>query len=324
MQRKETGMRYLFFDLECADGFRAICEFGYVITDENFNVIREANVLIDPECKITLSNSFHTDGIKLTYSNDEYSKFYPFDDSYEMIKSLLNQTDLIVFGYSVENDMSFIFKDCMRYDLPLFNYDAFDVQKMLPLFNKENKKHKSLESASKELIPGEVLEEFKNHRACDDAKKTMLVFKAMVNGSNTTSTEFIKACSNTRISALEYWNDFFKKSEVREKKLKMKKLRKDGINMWNKFCEEYENELGSSPLTKNFVIVSTGIIEHHSELNEIIQLLKSKGYFGSTKIYGTKFFVTFSQEEADEIEARFKSPYKGEMITFKEFMERNK
>ena len=34
-------MKYLFFDIECADGGKAtICSFGYVITDENFKILR--------------------------------------------------------------------------------------------------------------------------------------------------------------------------------------------------------------------------------------------------------------------------------------------
>ena len=38
-------MRYLSFDIECCDG-RSICEFGYVITDESFNIIDSVAVLL--------------------------------------------------------------------------------------------------------------------------------------------------------------------------------------------------------------------------------------------------------------------------------------
>lgn len=34
-------MRYLAFDIECCDG-KHICEFGYVITDEKFNIIKKS------------------------------------------------------------------------------------------------------------------------------------------------------------------------------------------------------------------------------------------------------------------------------------------
>ena len=33
-------MRYLFFDIECCNG-RNICEFGYVITDDKFNILKK-------------------------------------------------------------------------------------------------------------------------------------------------------------------------------------------------------------------------------------------------------------------------------------------
>lgn len=39
-------MRHLFFDIECAYGNRAICEYGYVLTDEKFNAIRKRNILM--------------------------------------------------------------------------------------------------------------------------------------------------------------------------------------------------------------------------------------------------------------------------------------
>lgn len=32
-------MRYLAFDIECCDG-KHICEFGYVITDEKYYIIK--------------------------------------------------------------------------------------------------------------------------------------------------------------------------------------------------------------------------------------------------------------------------------------------
>ena len=42
-------MNYLFFDVECAnsfDGVGKICEFGYVFTDENLNIIKQGIHLI--------------------------------------------------------------------------------------------------------------------------------------------------------------------------------------------------------------------------------------------------------------------------------------
>ena len=37
-------MNYLYFDIECCDG-KHICSFGYVITDENFNILEKKILL---------------------------------------------------------------------------------------------------------------------------------------------------------------------------------------------------------------------------------------------------------------------------------------
>ena len=48
-------MEYLFFDLEFANqdnGKSKICEFGYVITDEYFEVLERYNFIINPNINI--------------------------------------------------------------------------------------------------------------------------------------------------------------------------------------------------------------------------------------------------------------------------------
>lgn len=47
-------MRYLCFDIECCDG-QHICEFGYVITDENLAVQKKGILLINPREKFRLT-----------------------------------------------------------------------------------------------------------------------------------------------------------------------------------------------------------------------------------------------------------------------------
>lgn len=43
-------MKYLSFDIECCDG-RHICEFGYVVADEKFNVLERDCITMNPEYK---------------------------------------------------------------------------------------------------------------------------------------------------------------------------------------------------------------------------------------------------------------------------------
>ena len=47
-------MRYLFFDCEfanCYNGKEKICEFGYVMVDETFNVLYKGNIINNPNIK---------------------------------------------------------------------------------------------------------------------------------------------------------------------------------------------------------------------------------------------------------------------------------
>lgn len=92
---------------------------------------------MDPECPFNLTGRDGQTDLVLTYSYSEYYKYYPFDDSYKTIKNLMTQNDLLIFGHAVNNDIGFLFKDCNRYKLPLFDYTVYDIQKKLPMFNKQ-------------------------------------------------------------------------------------------------------------------------------------------------------------------------------------------
>ena len=58
MERRSGGeMKYLFFDIECANCFDRkgkIFSFGYVLTDEKFNVIEpREDILVSPKVVLT-------------------------------------------------------------------------------------------------------------------------------------------------------------------------------------------------------------------------------------------------------------------------------
>ena len=53
--------KYLFFDCEFATskgGEEKICEFGYVLVDDRFNVIYKGNIVINPNIKPNEAISF--------------------------------------------------------------------------------------------------------------------------------------------------------------------------------------------------------------------------------------------------------------------------
>lgn len=309
-------MNYLFFDIECADGKCAICEFGFVLTDEKFNILKKRNIIIDPECKFKLTGRKGQDDLKLSYEYDEYYRHYPFDDPYDFIKILMTQKNQMIFGHAVNNDIGFLFKDCSRYKLPLFDFIAYDIQKMLPVFDKHNKKYTSLEKAYIDLIPFETRNELVEHRACDDAMKTMFVLKAMIEELEFTPTELIEFCPKSTIRALEYYE------QAKIRKNERKKINsKIGQTMWGLLYREHEPLLEKESSIGKFVTVSGEMKKHHEELAQLIEHIKNNGFVAYDRINGSDYLVVFDEKNKKEIISILRYPYSGKILTYQEFLE---
>ena len=120
-------MRYVFFDIECADGGKgSICSFGYVITDENFCELESDDIVINPESKFRLSGKSRCPDIFFAYTEAEFRNAPRFPVFYEKIRSLLEADDQIVIGHSVQDDVNFLCKACMRYKLPALKFKFAD------------------------------------------------------------------------------------------------------------------------------------------------------------------------------------------------------
>ena len=66
-------MKYLFFDIECADGGKAtICSFGYVITDMDFNILDHDDILMNPEGRFYLTGRAGRPDVNLAYPIEHF------------------------------------------------------------------------------------------------------------------------------------------------------------------------------------------------------------------------------------------------------------
>ncbi len=167
-------MNYLFFDIECCDGAH-ICEFGYVLCDQGFNVIQRQTLLINPEEKFRLSARNDGSGLKLTFSHKEYYSSPKFPKRYQIIKNIIEAQGQLILGHSVKNDALFLKTACERYQKPILNFEFYDTQRIFSgMFSSVGAL--SLEKIAQELGI-EILQNL--HKSEDDAYLTMLVAKRL-------------------------------------------------------------------------------------------------------------------------------------------------
>lgn len=220
-------MKYLFFDIECANPkYNSICTFGYVMTDENFGVIEQRDILMNPETgydKYVIKNI-------LRYPTEELDAQMPFPCYYDEIEKLMCSPETVTLGFSISNDIRFLNETCIRYRLPSLNYRFFDVQKIYGDYAKQDQA--SIETA------GEVLhlnKPFFVHRSDEDARITMEILKAICAEKGMTLPMLLSeaaSCGGRNHNFIETWDVDgkqpinHKKNHYKKKKLLAEKRKK--------------------------------------------------------------------------------------------------
>lgn len=164
-------MNYLFFDIECANCYNGKCKiysFGYLKTDEDFNIIEEPkDILMNPVANF---DPYVKKNI-LVYDRKLLKTMPKFDERYQFIKSLMEDENTICSGYGiVQNDMRFLSDECKRYKLPPISAKCLDVQKLIKVV--ENKLPKKLGVEFAERF-GEQSE--RAHKSDTDAVRAMII-----------------------------------------------------------------------------------------------------------------------------------------------------
>jgi len=290
-------MRYLTFDIECCNG-RDICEFGYVITNTDFEILEQKNITINPEKKFDLGGR-----IELHYSEEEYYASPLFTAYYEEIKALLEYEDQIVIGHSVGNDAGFLRNACKHYRLEPINFAFFDSQKLYAEFFNQ-KGPVSLEDA------GTVFDIEKPnylHKADEDAALTMQLVKSMCNALEVSLSECMSLCPNATGSAHNF-NIKYTGSDLAVM-LQMFDTNPDLLSnnkkelCVRKFSEKVRSE---GKIIKNEitgkVFCFSSHFEKHSGRNAIVlmQMLANHGASYALKVSQANYYVMESGEEDDE------------------------
>ena len=178
-----SNKRIIFFDIESATGnVGGICEFGYLLTNEKFEILEQRNILINPKCE------FSWRVLKKVLKRDKrvYEAQKGLTSHYDFIRKLITGADL-VFGFATINDVNYLNSDFRRFNLKPIDYNFYDIQKILGEFYSEYK-NLSLENSMNLL---EVKRYGKLHDAGYDALNSMLILKKISEALKLSVTEIV-------------------------------------------------------------------------------------------------------------------------------------
>ena len=214
-------MKYLFYDCECANSFdkiSKICSLGYCLCDTSFNLIRKEDVIINPEAPFDYHLYDKKSDIKLNYPKSVFYSAPNFKQRYNFINDLFT-SDVVVFGFSLDNDIKFILDDIERYKLQVFNFKYLDVQTVYRIYSNDSL-NTSLDKAMLGL--GINLSDNILHKSDDDAYMTMLVLKQIMENLGVNTLIDLLHKLNMNLSSV---SEFIKKKDERrikkEQKLKI-------------------------------------------------------------------------------------------------------
>ena len=310
-------MKYLFFDIECSNCFQGIgkmCEFGYVLTDENFKIIRKDDIPMSPGKG--RGNRFHLRGrkdqrdLELAYDEELYFSQKEFPSFYDRIKLLIEDKDTICFAYSMENDIFHLYHSCKRYKLEPFNYTCYDVQRFVAAYL-EKKGQMSLLNACKTIVGPHSVVKLQEHLSRDDAEMERMIFEAICTLQDTNSLSLLSKFEFAKTTSSE----FIEKHNEHERKKKQKTA---GHDLYNSLAVD-ESELDKPENIGRRYNFSGDLKANMEVLKNAIELVKEKNGLLCNKIGKTDYFIAFDDKNKEEIIKSFKRPFDGKVLTFDEF-----
>ena len=320
-----SNKRILFFDIESATGnVGGICEFGYVLTNEKFEILEERNILINPKCE------FSWRVLKKVLKRDKrvYEVQKGLTSHYDFIRKLITGADL-VFGFATINDVNYLNSDLQRFNLKPIDYNFYDIQKILGEFNSDYK-NLSLENSMNLL---EVKRLGKLHDARYDALNSMLILKKISEALKLSVTEIVDLtqrlmdkCYDGEIESLKLRKIKRQEQNQRKDKKRLSKLELENLKRYidEKNSQAFDNYHFDNILSGKKICFSRKLESSHTKcVYNLIHKLSSIGAFYEMKSSETDIFITDGSNDVrfQGIRCAEKSGKNIKMISFDELLE---
>lgn len=298
-------MKYLFIDLEFATsqgGVSKICEFGYVMTNEKFEILKQGNFIINPNI---LRSEWDYRVLRkiLTRTIREYESCPTFNSYFYEIVKLFNEANY-VFGHSINGDAKALNDECLRYNLPCIDFQFYDLK----LLYKEYTSHQNDKSVTNILIELGVDYIKREHDAECDAINTMFILKELQRRLELNVEEILNICPTCHDVNTNYTVESLEISRmIKEERM----LVPDSSNTMKKYSKEmktfvqfldnvYPNVIEEQTLESLRVSISINYEEtHYKQMLNIVQLLCNKGAIYAKKASRVDVFVTYDMKNED-------------------------
>ena len=297
-------MNYLFFDTESANCYGNVykmCELGYLLTDDAFNLIpgSKKDILMSPgrgrEARFNLTGRKGGRDLQLAHTESEYYAAKPFMEFYDNIKFLLDQPNTMIFLWASGNDIQALLDQCSRFRLPLLSFVSYDVQALFKYVFPEYQGMPSLDKAMDYL--GLPRENIVSHRPDDDSLMTAMILKALSEKAGKSISALIGVCPGCRYESIPAYQEM--KRRHAEKAALKAKIAKNKQKLAPYHAEL--NELFSSPIPEDAprekrFSVSLEMKMHVDETLESIKKWIGAGYYLKRNL-NSQYLVAYDEEE---------------------------
>lgn len=315
-RKRENTMKYLFFDIECSNCFDKVgkmCEFGYVLTDEEFNILKKDDIPMSPgkgrENRFYLKGRKHEKDLELAYEYDYYQEQPEFPCFYKAIEKLICDPDTICFAFSMENDILHLFNSCKRYGCKQLNYYCYDVQRFATEYLESDKLINLTNACLKIVGPNSRLD-LNPHLSRDDAIATMRVFKAICELEKVSSKEYLNNHSSFGGKNTTYIESYFKR-------LKEKCEKTEGYRLFDSIRVD-ESEASKPDYIGKRYEVSSMLKRNQEHLQNIIEYVKNNGGIIIDKVDLGDYFIVLDEANKQEMIEKVGAHFHGKYITIDE------
>ena len=321
-------MKYLFFDIECSNCFggkNKICEIGYVLTDENFNLILKEDIPISPGDINNREDRFDTSiykrepGFEWAYDFEYYFNSPKFPHFYNQLKKLFEDEDTMVFGYSVVNDIRYLDSEFIRYGLEPFKFNVCDIQKIMKYYSNQREQLMGLKDAFKKLCPISEFIKLQPHLSRDDAYMSMRVLQEMLRNLEMNVSNILEVCPDTSFNINKFLEDFHKRREEKSRnKTQKNQTANENQVLWGEFYRSYLDKLDNESSVGKICTISNVIKEDKKILLNVIDFIKRENLIANNRIIGSDFIVVVDEEDKKRLISLFKYPFCGKFILYDE------